>query len=60
MTDGDHNGCGLLLCGDCARVVANYSLDMKLLENNAESSKVLRADRDFLLPGSDLWQAWAK
>lgn len=55
---GDHNGCGLLLCGDCAEVVANYGLNMKLLESNGKNSKVLRADRDFLLPGSDLWQAW--
>ena len=60
FTGEDEGGCGLLLCGDCAGVVADYGLDMEHLERFAQSSKILRADRDFLLPGSDLWQAWRK
>jgi hypothetical protein len=60
ITGKDVSGCGLLLCGDCAGVVASCGLDMEHLEGSAESSKMFRADRDFLLPGSDLWQAWRK
>jgi hypothetical protein len=60
LTGDDVNGCGLLLCGDCARIVANCGLNMEHLEGFVESSKIFRADRDFLLPGSDLWQAWRK
>jgi hypothetical protein len=57
-TGEDDDGCGLLLCRDCAGVVASCGLDMEQLERNSGSSKRLRADRSFLLPGSDLWQAW--
>jgi hypothetical protein len=53
-------GCGLLLCNDCAGVVASCGLDMDHIEEKVGSSKMLRADREFLLPGSDLWQAWRK
>ncbi len=60
ITGEDATGCGLLLCGDCAAVVVSCGLSMEYLEGFAESSKILRADRDFLLPGSDLWQAWRK
>lgn len=56
----DANGCGLLLCRDCAGVVANFGLDMEYLEGFCESNKILRADREFLLPGSDLWLVWRK
>jgi hypothetical protein len=51
-------GCGLLLCNDCARVVASHGLNMNRVEGKTGSSVTLRADREFLLPGSDLWQAW--
>jgi hypothetical protein len=53
-------GCGLLLCNDCARVVASCGLNMDHLERQTGSSVTLRADREFLLPGSDLWQAWRR
>lgn len=60
ITGEDVDGCGLLLCSDCAGVVASCGLKMNHLEGFAENNKILRADRDFLLPGSDLWQAWKK
>jgi hypothetical protein len=57
----DAIGCGLLLCGDCAGIVASCGLDMESLERHVGSTgKIFRADRDFLVPGSDLWQAWRK
>jgi len=54
-------GCGLLLCNDCARVVASCgALYMDHLEAETGSRVTLRADREFLLPGSDLWLAWRR
>lgn len=54
-TDGD--GCGLLLCRDCAGIVARWGVDMERMERESGGSKRLRADKDFLLPSSDLWRA---
>ena len=60
VTGEDASGCGLLLCRDCAGVVANVGLDMEYLAGFCESSRILRADCELLLPGSDLWLAWRK
>lgn len=57
----DAIGCGLLLCGDCAAIVASCGLDMGSLERHSGGTgQMLRADREFLVAGSDLWQAWRK
>jgi hypothetical protein len=53
----NETGCGLLLCRECAGVTARRGFKLDSFDEFAQKSQIFRADRDFLFPGSDLWQA---
>ena len=57
----DSVGCGLLLCGRCARTTKKCGGNLARIIKVIKSTSVeLRADVEFLLPSSDLYQTYKR
>lgn len=57
--DSESEGCGLLLCSDCAQVMDKCDSDIaRTVQEHKKMGRELRADAEFLLPKNDLFKAY--
>lgn len=55
----EEEGCGLLLCSDCAEVMVECDSNIaKTVREHRKVGRELRADVEFLLPHNDLYEAF--
>lgn len=55
----EEEGCGLLLCSDCAEVMAECNSNIaRTVRKHRNMGRELRADVEFLLPHNDLYEAF--
>ncbi|KAK2756792.1 hypothetical protein FQN54_005238 [Arachnomyces sp. PD_36] len=56
----EEEGCGLLLCSDCAKAMERCNSDIsKAVQMHRAAHRELRADVEFLLPDNDLFKAYS-